>query len=168
MTFEPTATEGQYLPTDIIIPDNQADLELFLDTFLKKVADIINAKDNGFYNIVEQLNNQQYFTDGDPQNFRPVYRKIINFGALPNSATTSVAHGISTTEDYKFTRIYGTATDPAASSINSAIPLPYTDPAALANGIELNIDSTNVNIKTAADYSSYTTCYVVLEYVKTT
>ncbi len=167
MTFEPSGTIGQYIPSDIIIPDDYDELKRTLDAQLKTNADVTNTKESGFYNIVEQVNNQKYFTDGDTQEFRSVYRKVVNFGALPNSATKSVAHGISTTEDFSFTRMYATATDPAAATVNSAIPIPYVDPNALANGIELNVDATNVNITTAADYTAYTICYVVLEYVKT-
>jgi hypothetical protein len=47
-----------------------------------------------------------------------------------------------------------------------AIPIPYSSTTNIDNNISIQVDDTDVNITTAADYSVYTICYVVLEYIK--
>lgn len=139
---------------------------------LNQVTLALNAKDTGFYNEQEFLTGQQFFsmpgvnsTSQSAPDQRQVFRKVINFGALPNpavSATKSVPHNISLQAGYTFTRIYGTATNPGSSFI----PLPYASPTALNENIELEIDDTDINITAGTDRSSYTKCYVVVEYIK--
>lgn len=129
---------------------------------------VVNMKDTGLYVDSELVTSNQYFTNpalssATQQNptLRPVFRMVVNFGALPNTATKSVAHNINPTLSFTFTRIYGCSTNP----LTSYIPLPYASPV-LVNNIELNADATNVNITTGSDRTAYTTTYVVLEYIK--
>lgn len=136
---------------------------------LNQVTLALNSKDTGFYNEQEFLTGQQFFsrpgvssTSQSAPDQRQVFRKVINFGALPNATTKSVPHNISLQAGYTFTRIYGTATNPG----NSFIPLPYASPTALNENIELEIDDTDINITTGIDRTSYTTCYIVAEYIK--
>jgi len=166
MSFLPSNSIQSYIPNDLIIPEDPKEANLILTDYMRNVVDALNDKEIGQYNTVELVSGQKWFTQGDANKERYVYRKVIDFGALPNAATKSVAHGISTTQNTVFTRIYGTATDPGASTITSAIPIPYVDPGTLANGIELNVDATNVNVTTAANYTAYTNCYIVLEYIQ--
>lgn len=130
----------------------------------------INLKDAGYYDTTEFLNGQVYFPDPSLNStteqaptYRQVFRKVINFGALPNTGAKNVAHDIEITSNYSFTRIYGCATHPTASSF---IPLPFASPVALNLAISLVVDDTNITITTGIDYSGYTACYVVLEYIK--
>ena len=143
------------------------------------VAISINTRDAGFYVQQEFVCGQIYYpnpvntstTGNTPLSpeFRQVFRKVIAFGALPNTGTKSVAHGITTLPQnlptysgFSFTRIYATATDP----INQLyIPIPYASPV-LVNNIEINVDATNVNITTGSNRTAYTITYVVLEYIK--
>ncbi len=134
----------------------------------------VNTRDAGYYVQQEFLNGQIYFPDPlldstTPQSptMRQVFRMVVNFGALPNATTKSVAHNIEISTiiptKYSFTRIYATATKPDQTSF---IPIPYASPTD-ANEIELKVTNTDVTIITAIDYSAYTICYVVLEYIKT-
>ena len=130
----------------------------------------INLKDSGYYFTDEFVCGQQYFQDptltsASQRNPEPrqIYRKVVNFGALPNTATKSVAHGLMINSSWNFTRIYGTATDTAALA---AIPLPYSTTAAVGDNIELNIDAANVNVTTESNRTNFNQCYVVLEYFK--
>lgn len=135
---------------------------------LNNISTMVNFKDTGFYDTNEFVNGQLYFpnpalssqTQQNPL-FRQVFRLVIEFGALPNTATKSVAHNISINDAYTFTRIYATASD--TTGLNY-IPIPYASPV-LANNIELNVDATNVNITTGSNRSNYSICYVVLEYL---
>jgi len=162
MTYSPPDTLNSFVPNDLIIPSDFGEANLILTDYFRNVVDALNDKEIAQYSTEELITGQKFFTAGDPQDFQSVYRKVIDFGALPNSAAKTEAHGISWTANTRFTRIYGVATNPSTQSI----PIPYVDPAALNNGIAVWVDTTNVNIKTAINYSSYTSCYVVLEYIQ--
>lgn len=134
------------------------------------IALVLNTKDTGYYDT-QEYPSQQLFPNPDnssqtamPAVYRDIYRKVINFGALPNTGTTSVAHYIDINNAYSFTRIYGCASDTTGLNF---IPLPYASPT-LANNIELRVTSTNVVITTGSNRSNFTICYVVLEYIKGT
>ncbi len=127
-----------------------------------------NTKDAGIYDTEEFVNGQSFFPSTATNSSvnsapirRQVFRKVINFGALPNNTTKSVAHGLIVTSGYTFTRIYGCASTPSTIFI----PLPYASGTS-ADIIELFVDGTNVSIKTGADKTTYTVCYVILEYLK--
>lgn len=168
MSFLPANSINSFVPNDLIIPQDFKEANLVLTDYFRLIVDALNDKDIAQYTTTPIVNGQKWFTPNDPNTYRFTYRKVIDFGALPNAATKSVAHGISTSSTTIWTRIYATATDPAASTTNSAIPIPYVDPNTLANGIQLDVDATNVNITTAANYTAYTVCYVVLEYIEDT
>jgi len=166
MRFSPANALNSYVPTDVILPEKPEDLRRVLNDTLNRIIDALNDKDIAQYDLRELVNGQKWFTPGDTQRFRVPFRKVIDFGALPNSGPKGVAHGITTNSNTTFTRIYAVATDPGIASVTSAIPIPYVDPNALSNSIEIAVDATNVVITTAFNYTSYTTCYVVLEYLQ--
>jgi hypothetical protein len=136
---------------------------------INNMALVLNIKDSGYYDLDEFVNGQLFFpnpalSSATQQNalFRQVFRKVINFGALPAApGTKSVAHGIAINSAYSFTRIYATASDQVGLNY---IPIPYASPV-LANNIELNVDSTNVNITVGSNRSNFTTTFVILEYL---
>lgn len=138
--------------------------ETIMSLFMKRTTDAVNTKEGALYSLREVATFQQYFTAGDPQTTRNVYRMTVNFGALPNAGTKSVPHGIAFTSAFSLTRMYGAATDPVNLIY---IPLPYASPT-LNQNIKLNADGTNVNIETAINYTAFTRCTVVLEYTKNT
>lgn len=130
---------------------------------------VLNIKDTGFYNTDEYVNGQVWFpnplstsADTNATQFRQVLRKVINFGPLPNTATTSVPHGIICNSSTTFTRIYATASDTTGFNY---VPIPYASPV-LANNIELSVDATNVNITTGSNRSNLNVCYCILEYIQ--
>ena len=136
---------------------------------LNRMALSVNAKESGYYDTLEFLTSQQFFSDPalnsagtQVPDFRQTHRKVINFGALLDTAAKNVAHGISVDVNTIFTRIYGVANDPAGLSY---LPLPYASPTA-ANNIELSVDNTNVTITTGIDRTAYTITYVILEWIK--
>lgn len=131
---------------------------------LNLMAMTVNNKDSGMYlNINEYACGQTYFaTDTATGKQRAVHRKVVNIGALPDNTTKPVAHGLAVNSSYIFTRIYGAATDTTA---NVSLPLPSASVVANDN-IELWVNATHVNIKTGKNRTSFSTCYVVLEYLK--
>ena len=165
MSSTPADSLTSYLPTDIIVPSDANEQRIFLEDFLRKMVDAVNDKEIAHYNTVEGVTGQKWFNTTDPQKLKNTYRKVVNFGALPNTVAKSVAHGITTNANTRFTQIYGCATDPAAATTNRAIPIPYIDPAALINGVQIYVDATNVVITTAANYAAYS-AFVILEYLQ--
>lgn len=89
---------------------------------------------------------------------KPLYKKVINFGALPNNGLKYVKHNISNIKYVK------SCTGLAMSSGVGLIVPSY-------NGtIYTNCypTATEVHVKTNGDRSSFTTCYITMEYTKTT
>lgn len=179
MAFTPNNT-GSFVPTTNVWDVNQIystevtspefkELLVRLYQNLNNIANVLNVKDTGAYNTFELINGQQFFpdpalnssTDGYPI-FRQVYRKVINFGALPITAAKSVPHYIDITGATTFTRIYGAASDQIGEVY---IPLPFASPT-LANNIELYVDATNVVVTTGSNRSAFTTTYIILEYLQ--
>lgn len=138
------------------------EFKLFMVSLAENVNSLllaVNSKDVGIYNNEETLTGQNYFDDDRNEN-RPIYRKVIDFGALPDTANKQVKHGLDTTWEYKFTRIYGVSSD---SANKIYLPIPYATATAI-DIIELYVDNTYVNITTGKNRASFDTTYVVLEY----
>lgn len=96
-------------------------------------------------------------------NGKPIYRKVVECGTLPNNTTKTVNVNIANIGDV--VNLIGFAT----SSTGSTITLPYIYDA--STYIEFYFSKTNLNviIKSSFDASIYyTTSYAILEYTKTT
>lgn len=90
---------------------------------------------------------------------KPLYRKVISFGALPNDTTKSVAHSISNLK--RVVKLEGFA---GSSQNLGGITLPH----ATATPTALYADTTNVNVKTTSDATVYTETYIYIYYTKST
>lgn len=82
------------------------------------------------------------------------YGKRIDFGYLPNASSKVVAHGL---RNVTYTGIKGVTTN--------GLPLPLGHPAATSYNILLQVNSSNVQVVTGTDRSSYY-AYVTLYYTK--
>lgn len=166
------------LPTSYELPIEYPLLREHLILHLNRISNAVNRKEGSYYELIEQGNSQQYFVldnSGNPvaYSYRPVYRTIVNFGALPNNTTKSVAHNIAgidpgggSPSTFSFTRIYGTASKQVAGA-EAFIPIPYVDMGAIfGSNAGIYVDKTNVNITTTADLTAFAICYVILEYLK--
>jgi len=154
---------GLFLSTTMMIPDDNEEMKVRLYQYLNSIALATNLKDTASYSLEEFLNGQVFFPDptiapGDSNYLikRGVYRKVIDFGQLPNTATKSVAHDIAITNTFSFTRIYATASNPVGLLY---FPIPTT-------GVTITVDAANVNITTGSNLTAYTKCYVILEFLK--
>ena len=90
-----------------------------------------------------------------------IYRKTINFGALPNATSKTVAHSISNLG--KIIKMEGYA---YRSSDNTYFPLPFVSESNVESNIRLMADNTNITIATGVDRSATTESYVTLYYTK--
>lgn len=164
--------------TDSLIPENYIfpegdpeEYDITLRQYLNNIATAVNAKESGLYTDEEVLTGQKFYpvysTDRESNFFyRDVYRKVIDFGALPNNTTKNVAHGISTTKDYSMVHMYGSATKTNAV-FQEAIPIPFVNVPVPAQGVELKMDATNIKITTKlGNFNLYNRCFIVVEYIK--
>jgi hypothetical protein len=173
---------GAFLPTtddfdveaiyQLDIDPKLQDLIIRLYQSYNDIANITNIKDSGYYLPTEFVTGQQWFADPSLSSTasntqtvitRQVYRQVVDFGALPNAGSRSVAHNIEgISSETSFTRIYGAATNPTALEY---IPLPFVHIS--GSHVEVKVNATDVTIRTGGiDYSAYTTSYIVLEYLK--
>lgn len=162
MTFAPENGIQNFISTDVILPEDDAEFNLFLTDRLKKMIRALNDKEVGQYSTQSIVNGETWFDANDATRFRYGQRVVVDFGALPNAATTTMAHNIPVDSNTRFTRIYGTSNDPSTTFI----PLPYVDMSGGAGNIELTVDATNVTVTTTGDYSAFTETFIVLEWVQ--
>lgn len=94
---------------------------------------------------------------------KTIYRKIINFGALPNATKKEVQHNISNISN--FTKIEGIAIRNDETKFTQSLPLVYKN-AEMFYNTALAVDNTIVEIQTNGDRSMFNG-YVTLEYTKT-
>lgn len=86
---------------------------------------------------------------------KPIYRKVIDLGALPDSTSKNVAHSL--TGLGEIVDLRGVANDSSGGDFVKALPLP-NDVVALA------IDTTNVTVTTASDLTAYEQAYAIIDY----
>lgn len=122
----------------------------------------MNQDQANHYSAGEQDTGKKYIGDGSP-----VYRKTIDFGALPNATAKTVAHGLTAgaasgnMDLSKFGKVVEiSAQDPDAGPPALSISEHH------ANITIASIIGDNVSITTDADLSAYTQCYVTIEYCK--
>lgn len=179
--YQPENAKAPFVPPNIILPEDWKDARVILTDYFIKVADAVNSRELGFYiddtldgsgnNISATATGQTWFKDDSINTFRYPLRTVVSLtGGLQNFSAgvqeQTQTHGIATTEDTRFTKIMGVATDPGASTITRAMTIPHADPDALSDSIEVAVDATNVILRYGADYSAYTAAYIILEWVE--
>lgn len=146
------------LAQSVELPRDLDGLREAVNDLYQDIASTVNSKEGALFVPIEKLTSGQYFIASNPQKNRAVYRMVVDFGALPNTGTTTVAHNIVGWDaNFRLVRAYGAATDPIGLS---AVPIPN-------DNIFLEINSTDVIITTTANFSAYTESTVVIEFTKT-
>ena len=141
---------------------------------LSLMSTVLNTKISGYYDTQEFVTGELYFpkpgttslTNNPTPDFRPVKRKVINFGALPNAGTKNVPHGITVGNNTIFVGCTAYATDPVN---HVSFELPYSSPTLIDN-IEIYTRKIatvpNITVVTGSDRTAFTICYVVLEWIE--
>jgi len=155
------------LPISIEFPKDDGKLLETLTLIYKRIAQSVNTKEGGLFSLQELFSSQQYFTLGNPQQFRNVYRKVfdmvsLNGGPIAAGATVTAAHSI--TGIVAPTHIYGGATNSDAPV--KFIPLPYVSATVVTDQVQIYMTSTNVVLVNGATQTDLTQAYVVCEYLK--
>ena len=100
-----------------------------------------------------------YWIDG-----KPLYRKVINFGNLPNNNVKRVNHNISNMD--RVTKLTGITQTGTETLSWGSLPLVYSGSEYVYN-TTLFCNKTEIVCKTAQDRSAFS-AYVIIEYTKTT
>ena len=106
----------------------------------------------------------EFDTGGKWIDGKPIYRKVIECGALPDATTKRVATGVSNVDT--LISLKGMAYAPAA-----IIPLPFTDLQNIAQQIRIYYETSgsSIALSTAGNFSTtYPNTIAIIEYTKTT
>lgn len=151
------------------VPEKWEDARPMLVEILRRLTSSSNAKEIGSFLNMQLLTGRQFIPGTNinpnlqPNEYRDVFRMVIDFGALPNAGTKSVAHNITAVPDFSvFTlvNLYLSATDAIAFT---SFSLQYWSVA--PGDIVLSLTSTNIVVTTASDYSNFTRSFCVIEYM---
>lgn len=155
-----------YVPVYDAIPEDWEEARNFIVEQLKRVSNAINLREIGWFLDEELLSGKQFIPgvtlSGDSQQYRTILRKVIDFGALPNTGNKAVAHGITVDNNFTLMQLYAAATNPTT---NVSIPIPFAS-GILTENVKINMDTTNINITTFSDRTAFTRCFVVVEYIQ--
>jgi hypothetical protein len=148
---------GNFLPSTIKFDIGDENSIIDIEDMYNEIANAVNEKDIGIYDIIERQNGQQYYTPNNPQEYRNILRKVIPIPAL-TIGSNAIAHGITNIADtWDFTRIYGVIKRASGSPI--FIPIPDET-------VHIEVNSVNVLITNVpASYIGFIG-NVVLEYIK--
>lgn len=156
----PNNEYNEQIPVYDTLPDTWEEGRLSLVERTKKLANGINIRSVGWYIDVEILTGKKFIPTSTSQDFRDIFRKTFDIGALPNNGIKNVAHGITEIPiNFRLLSMWGAATN---TTSGSSIPLPYTSIA--GNHVDIKMDTTNIIITTNLDYSLYDESVIVMEY----
>ena len=117
----------------------------------------------GYVDSSNSYSTNEVKTGGKWIDGKPIYRKVVNFGALPNATIKEVSFDNINADT--FVKIEGIA----MNNSGSAVTIPFADTSAATQSIAIFINSSSVSINTGAtNRSDYTKCYITIEYTKTT
>lgn len=151
---------NSFVPVYSVSPEKPEEMRNFTTEQLRIHATGINFREIGWMLDREIITGKNFIpgvSSANDQAFRTVFRKVIIFGVLPNTNTTSVAHGITFDANFTLVDMWASATDPVGFK---AITFAFG-----GTVVYLDMDATYVNITTTANYTNYTRCYVVIEYL---
>lgn len=134
------------------VPENK-----ILDTYSESKTDVYSC------NQVNKLTSYSYEEQviGKWVNGKPLYRKTINIGGLPNKSQKTTNHNIENISTV--VRVYGYATN-----YTNYLPMPYASPDTLGNAILIYATKTQVIVQTGVDRTAYAQAEITIEYVKST
>ena len=139
------------------------------ETNITTNASDISALDTRVTSAEETIDNDRTYSTteqviGKWFNGKPLYRKVISIGNLPNTTTKTVETGLTINSTHCIvTKIYGVAN----YSNGITLPLPFTSEAAGASIVINTNNSNQLSITTGTDRSA-ATGYIILEYYKAT
>ena len=116
-----------------------------------------NAVANAINYSTSEVNTGKKWIDG-----KPIYRKVVDCGALPNAGFKYVNHNISNLG------VFINISINSYTASGSGTMLPYVNQISTTAQISYTYSKTQIELRTASDYSTYVNTYAILEYTKTT
>lgn len=170
------ATDGAFVQQTPIFNFNDSNVNSLqfqdfmtqLTQSVNNMALVVNMKDTGYYQLNEYASCQFWYPDTFSKttfktaDVRPGFRTVYKF-ALQDftiNPTENIPHLLTLSNAFQFSRMFGVANLPGSAAIN----LPFVS-ATAANIIEVDINSANIVLTSNKDYSAYTNCTFVLEYL---
>ena len=156
------ARQAGTLPTDCLICITDDDDEYKTDQVIEDSQMVITS--GGVYDALKYSTTEtftgQYWVDG-----KPIYRTVVNTGALPDSSQKVVGHNISNIDT--IIKIYGFAY--STDTNKTTIPIPYANQQGGNTNITVYANKLSVTLLTTENISAgYPYSYITLEYTKTT
>lgn len=150
----------QLMSTDVTSPEFK-ELIVRLYQYLTNIAIVLNSKESAMYSLNQFQTSQLWFNPNSTNlgDRRGAFREAFNIGPIGAGLTTQL-HNLPLTDQWKFTRIYGVASN---TTTFNYLPLPFAGFA--GNNIELYVDATRVIVNNGSGLV-FTDVYVVLEFVK--
>lgn len=108
----------------------------------------------------ESYSTTEQKTGGTWVNGKPIYKKTVDTGTMPNNTRKQVAHGISNLD-------FIISMGGAAYGNNTFVPIPYAD-TSVSGSLGIFADRNNIILFSGGNCSYLTTSYVTLYYTKTT
>lgn len=156
---------AKYLQSSENIPINETGDNISFnlsDNILSKIGKIDSLETK--YNNLTNYSTEETYTGSKWIDGKPIYRKVIDCGALPNNSTKNINTNLQNISN--FISISGVSKRPAD---NNYFPLNLGRPKDLTSSCALWIGNNYyIYIQTDMDRSNFTETYVILEYTKTT
>lgn len=153
----PIKNPGNFLREQRKFPEEAQPLSVEIDRAYTDIANKMNSRTIGSYGLNERTSNgETWFIGGKKHNG---LRKLFAVPGLIPAGSVTIAHGLSLTEIFSFTRIQGTFTNGT-----NWYPLPF-EGAGAAGNIGAYLDPTNIVITAAASAPTISSGYIVLEYL---
>lgn len=145
-----------FLPLYYTVPDDWNDAKGFLSEELKKIANIVNNREIGFYLDDEVLTGKNFIPSvneladgGTSQQFRSIFRKVIVFPTGFVIGVNSLPHGLTIDVNFTLVQIFASGTDSVAFTGDNQPTVGY--------------DATNVIVTST---KAYNRGIVVIEYME--
>lgn len=135
------------------------------------IPEVNKVTDSNMNEIKQGINNSTSYSTteqvvGTWIGNKPIYRKVVDFGALPNASQKKVAHNISNME--WLVNAYAVSMRTNQDNTHIWFPINLARPDVVDNSIGLWVEDADVTIQTGIDRSTSNETYVILEYTKTT
>lgn len=99
MSTQPFSTSVPFLPTTQSFPQDSQELRSTLSKRDTDIAQVVNSKTNGAYNLIPLNTGNKYYSlqtsdNNTMQQQRPSFRQVFTFGAINPGASITITHGI--------------------------------------------------------------------------
>lgn len=158
----PIINSSPYIIQSREFPFDEKILPSILSKMYFEVAYAVNSRTIGIYDQFQVTTGNRWLNTGDPQNRLQSFRQVYILAALPNTATATIATGITIDTNTQFVNIYGTA---ESSTVSVALTPWVIGTPNDAPYIRVNRSTANIEIiTTTANWIGYSAT-IVLEYI---